>query len=236
MDLADLTRLTQTSFDSAAPSGNCAVVHQMREPGDYVVHFVKAREVTRTRELTVRAAADLAASPRAVARSIQFDGERVAVPGLGHRGDGEVLSRFDLHPEGAVAFGGTLMEAETPQVHLMRSDAKPRKVWDATRLVDGDVFAVFVARPGEYRVLNASNKTEATMVVTYPNRGKGRATDPATVEVDVGADGFGPGRLEVEPLQQVQFRVSAGPARIRIDLTKPIDEPPRRQDAPARSG
>ena len=223
----DLAALGQTHFDSATPSGSAVVAHRLPTAGDYVVSRLDGRSLVRTHAMSVRAAVDDATDlGRTPAPALQFADEEVRLPGVGRTLATEELDSLRMREGGVASFTGAAGSEHTARIQQVSKAGRPSTVWDSTKLVAGDLYALSIARPGTYAMRNTADGSEATVVVTYPVRGN-RAYRPATpVTVRCTERGFEATEVTLGPLQGLVVQVEA-PARVVIDLVEADDGPER---------
>lgn len=100
------------------------------------------------------------------------------------------------------------------------------KVFDSSLLKDEDTLSVNIIRPGTYSITNTINNAKADLVVKYPELKKlQKNPQPVKVECSV-QNQFNPDKVTLDPAQGLIF-IFKTPSRIKIDLTKPEDRPPR---------
>ncbi len=210
--------LEQTSFDSAAPSGTAAVVHKFEEPGEYQVVFLQDDTAIGHALLTI--AAD--APNKSVPDAIKFDLKKVEYPSLGggHVAHGDPVL---LRPSGYASFTATGKQKPYAVV-AERKDKVKNGRFDTRRLDHGDIFAVTLLRPGEYRLVNALGGKEGRITVLYPVIGDKPYRPPEPLIVELHDSGFVPNTFKLQPAQGIVFQIRCG-ARIKIDIERPDDGP-----------
>ncbi len=103
-------------------------------------------------------------------------------------------------------------------------DDKNEDAFDSRRLAPGDIFALTMVRPGEYRLVNELGEHEGRIVVSYPVIGDKPYRPPAPYRVQCDHGGFHPQTINLSPAQGIAFQVQT-PARIKIELIRPDDGP-----------
>jgi hypothetical protein len=224
----NLDQLAQTSFDSAIPSGSAIVAHPLTTAGDYVVSRLDGRSLVQSHSLTVLGVDSDEVAGRTVAASLQFVGTEVRAPAVKRTLEAHELERLDLREGGYASFTGAPGTAETARVQRVTAKGRASTVWESTKLVEGDVYALSIGRPGLYRVRNTVDDTEARLVVTYPKVGNKPYRPAAPVTVRCGEASIEPSEITLGPLQGLVVQIGA-PARIVIDLVEPDDGPDREQ-------
>jgi hypothetical protein len=106
-------------------------------------------------------------------------------------------------------------------------------VFDNRQLKDGDIFAVTVFRPGRYSLTNTIGGAKGDLRVSYPVVGDTPYVPPDPLPVQVTAQGFQPGSLQLQPAQGIVFTINNTAARIQIDLVAP-DDGPAKPGGPAK--
>jgi hypothetical protein len=127
---------------------------------------------------------------------------------------------------GVVSFTGAAGIEHTGRIQQVSKAGRASTVWDSTKLVAGDLYALSIARPGTYSMRNSADGAEATVVVTYPVRGNRAYRPAAPVTVRCTERGFEPKEVTLGPLQGLVVQVEA-PARVVIDLVEADDGPDR---------
>src|SRR5690242_12985314 len=154
--------INYTSFDSGAPSGGATVAHRFTTPGEYKVRFVDEREATLGE--TLLAVAPETPAKIAAAQNAVLDLVKVAYP----KNLGDTIAQRDpvfVKPEGYVSFtSGT----QQPFAVVAAPVAGAAAAFDTRRLGEGDVFALTLLRPGEYRMTNELSRAEGRITVSYP--------------------------------------------------------------------
>ncbi len=224
----NLDQLAQTSFDSAIPSGSAIVAHPLQTAGDYVVSRLDGRSLVQSHALVVRAADDDAAADRTVTASLQFAGTEVRVPAVRRTLETHELETLDLREGGYASFTGPAGSSETARVQRVTAKGRASTEWESTKLVDGDVYALSIGRPGRYRMRNTVDGAEAQVVVTYPKVGNKpyRPATPVTVRATEAS--LTPAEITLGPLQGLVVQIGA-PARIMIELIEADDGPDRKE-------
>jgi hypothetical protein len=219
--------LNVTSFDSGAPSQGAAVVHRFGSPGEYRVTFL-AGEASLAQ--TLLAVTHQTPSKAAAPGHVTLDLTKVAYPPT----LGAATSQREhvvVSPDGYVSF--TNSGKPTPFAVVVHPMGEKSPAFDTRRLGPGDLFAVTLIRPGEYRVRNELEKAEGRIRVAYPVVGDRPYRPPEPLSVECGGQGFRPAQIDVKPAQGLIFQVQTV-ARIRIDLTHP-DDGPGEEPAPRAS-
>jgi hypothetical protein len=122
-----------------------------------------------------------------------------------------------------------------PEHHVVVSaGADGADVLDTRRLGPRSLFAVTLARPGRYRLVNGITGSEADVVVTYPTVGSTPYRPPAPLEVRCTPEGFGASRFTISPAQGIIFRL-ATESRIQLELVEPDDGPGKGRPRPKAS-
>jgi hypothetical protein len=103
--------------------------------------------------------------------------------------------------------------------------------FDSRKLQNGDIFAVTLLRPGRYSLTNSLGSTAGAAVqgeirVAYPVIGDQPYRPPEPLQVQVGAGGFQPNSIQLQPVQGLIFHIGDVAARIQIELVEPDDGPP----------
>ncbi|HKY13524.1 MAG TPA: hypothetical protein VJM33_01275 [Microthrixaceae bacterium] len=223
----DLATLGQTHFDSAMPSGSAVVGHPLPAAGDYVVSRLEGRSLVRTHAMAVRATVDDDTNlGRMPAPALQFADEEVRLPSVGRTLAAEEIDALRLREGGVASFTGAAGTEHTARIQQVSKAGRATTVWDSTKLVAGDLYALSIGRPGTYRMRNSADGSEATVVVTYPVRGKRGYRPAAPVTVRCTERGFDAKEVTIGPLQGLVVQVEA-PARVVIDLVEADDGPER---------
>lgn len=220
--------LTQTQFDSAAPTGSAVVAHELDGDGSYEVAIAREDEVVTSLPMQVmprdRMAAKAAETAPAQAASVARDSVSV---------DLSKLVRGTTPPElpslagpGWVSFTSS---QPVPGHHVVvrrveGEEGKGADVFDSRRLGERSVFAVTLLQPGRYSVQNAIGGTKAEVVVSYPQVGDTPYRPPAPLQVEVTETGFPEERMALSPAQGIVFRFRTE-ARIEIELVEPDEGP-----------
>ncbi len=247
--------LEQTSFDSAAPSGLAAVVHQFTDPGQYVLTFLQDDRVFDRYPLAV-----LEEPPKteAIPSQVRVDigklrrpaPERPAIE-RAQRVDEEGTPRFILGAKGYVLFTSShkegsyaiICEKEESRGEGKREDKSDRareeggraERFDSRRLGATDIFAVTMIRPGTYSLTNTLTKAKGRITIAYPTIGKEPYHPPAPLSVQCTGQGFTPANIDLQPAQGIVFHFSV-PSHIKIDLVQPNDGPGKVVQQEARPG
>jgi hypothetical protein len=218
---------TQTDVDSGSLTMLGVVIHQFREPGEYL-GTVEGGRATRTFRLRV----DESSS------ALQLNVDLATLEG-GHRHDAdcgckdretETGPTLVVNPAGYVVFhvsggrGGYVVRVGK----LERPDSA---LFDSTRLEGDDLFAVTLIRPGTYAVRNVEGEARGEIVVAYPRAGRQPQRPDEPVEVVCTEKAFRPARIRIQAAQGQLYRFRT-PSRIAIELVKPDDGPGR--EAPRR--
>jgi hypothetical protein len=221
--------LEQTSFDSAAPRGAAAVVHQFAEPGEYIVRFVEGEDNLAHIRLTVDADPPGKDSPP---EGISIDLAKIQYSSKMGGSDGDE-SPFIVRPKGYVSF--TASGKGEPYAVVAEPKTETKRLpkgggFDSRRLGRDDIFTVTLLRPGDYRVVNELGKYEGLITVAYPVIGDHPYRPPSPYQIDCNESGFQPSTTRLLPAQGIVFNIRAT-ARIKIELTRPDDGP---KDRPKR--
>ena len=215
-----------TSFDSSAPSGGATVLHRFGTPGEYRVMF---RQGEATLGQALLAVANDTPSKGAPAAHVSFDLTRLAYPKNLANGTAQ-REYLAVTPDGYVSFtdSGKLK----PFAVVVESMSDKAAGFDSRRLGRGDLFALTLFRPGQYRVVNELAHYEGQITVAYPVIGDQPYRPPEPLSVECADKGFQPQVIELKPAQGLIFRINTG-ARIKIDLTHPDDGPGETSNPPA---
>lgn len=221
---------TQPNADSGALTMLTAVVHRVREPGDY-------RTAIKLHDGDIPVGVFyLTVDPTEPAAQVNIDLAEAGNPpavgtscacGKSHGG----ARHYVVAPESYVVFhvgggpGGY-------SVHLSRSGDGPQpKVFDTRELGPGDLFAVTLLRPGLYSLTNAlaDDAQSADITVNYPPTSEQPFITPPAVRVKTTEKGFRPARVRLTATQGIVIESSV-PARYLLELREPLDPPnPKRR-------
>jgi len=208
---------SQVGLDSGALTMLGAIVHSFGEAGEYRGTVRRDQDAMATFYVTVDKACAVA--------DAKIDLAKLASPANEDGGccRAENGPRFVVHPKGYAVFhvsGGPGGYA----VNVRRADENPElKAYDSRVLQSGDIFAGVLMRPGRYTIRNELSDADAEVTVAYPVVGKVAYKPPPPQDVKCG-ETIAPRRIELQPVQGLNFRVDA-PARIRIELLEPDDGP-----------
>ncbi len=225
--LSNLQALTQTSFDSGSLGGLGTVVHRIDQPGDHQVKVLQADRLIQTFSLHVVGAPGMPlasrASPSAAPGQVQIDLSRA----LGSLGQLAPQEPEDL----AVATSGYAVFHAPPGVTGFAVQLQPPGAgdkppsFDSRQLHNGDIFAITLFRPGRYSLTNAQGGAKGEVRVSYPVIGDKPYVPPDPAQVQVTAQGFQPGSIQLQPAQGLVFHVGNTAARIQIGLVEADDGP-----------
>ena len=200
-----------TVFDSGALGLTTSVVHQFVKPGVYRASVQRNGKPARDIVFEVRDGVpdmqldiDLAA---AETRSRGRDGCN-----CGSSGSESLV----VSPRGYVLFHATASSGWS--VRVGQGD---QEVFDSERLGEGDIFAMTLLEPTQYRLENKLGNAKGTIVVTFsPSDAKKLgALQPVTVTV---SKAFEPAELKLISTQGLVFRMKT---EARIVVTRQGDQP-----------
>jgi hypothetical protein len=97
------------------------------------------------------------------------------------------------------------------------------KTFDSRELVENDMLAMVLLRPGTYSVTNVPNGAKAELKVAYPENIP-RLMQP--VKIRCTKDAILPNTIRVQPMQGLVFNFDT-PSRVKIELVTPEDRPRR---------
>lgn len=216
--------LEQTTWDSGAPSGTAAVVHQFRSPGRYFATALLDEQSVGEVEFIVleRPGPPELDGPPAGVR-IDLGWVRRSLRQRLHPGQGD---RSLVGQEGYVMFSNA--EQTTGYAVTVTRPEERRGVFDTRQLGKDDLFSVTVVRPGTYTMSNTLAGTEGRIGVAYPTVGETPYRPPEPASVLCRADGFDPPSVELQPAQGLIFRFEV-PSRIVITLVEAEDRPAERR-------
>ena len=247
--ILNLRFLSQTSFDSAAPSGTGVVVHRFEGDGEFQLRIHRGDEVLRRVPVNVgrgpgggkgegghdrhgpggdplAAQPPQADGPAGTVGAITLDMATLLRPGTDGPTVDELPSRGYLSITSSQPF---------PEHHVVVSAGEGgADVLDTRRLGSNSLFAVTLARPGRYRLVNGITGSQADVVVTYPTVGSTPYRPPAPLEIRCTAEGFGASRFTISPAQGIVFRL-ATESRIQLELVEPDDGPGKGRPRPKAS-
>lgn len=228
--------LNQTSFDSGALGGLSIVAHRFDQPALYAVTVRQKDAVISRMQLKVsvltpgasviddakRAQASTGDSPSATDASENVEIDLQSMENADAPSHALELAKRIVADaaNGYVSFRAP----DGQRDYSVIAETPGRPPFDSRKLDKGDVFAVTLLRPGEYRVANALTGATGTITVAYPVRGATPYSPPEPATVICDAGGFHPSPLALQPAQGVIFQIGA-PGRITIDLVKPDDGP-----------
>jgi hypothetical protein len=218
--------LTQTEFDSAAPTGSATLALELTDPGNYVLAIAHKDKVLTQAPFVVRKQAE--AAPAAAAGEARQAKQAAVSVDLA-----ATLKPSGVRPEiptmasaGWVSFSSS---RPLPQHHVVLRRKDGKEMLDSRRLGSRSVFAVTLIRPGRYALTNTVDKKKAEIVVSYPEIGDTPYRPPEPLSIEVTDAGFGEPRFEVSPAQGIVFRFRTR-SHITIKLVEPDDGPARERD------
>jgi hypothetical protein len=230
--IADLPVFSQTSFDSGALSGLGAVVHRLTQSGEHRVTVLQGEKPIQTFPLRVLAqpvqpppGVAPHALPAAGPVEVHVDlGRALAAPG---RAAALLPEDLAVVEQGYAVFhappgsSGLAVQLNAPQA----GGGAPG--FDSRKLQNGDIFAVTLLRPGRYSLTNAlsSGGAQGEIRVAYPVIGDQPYRPPEPLQVQVGAGGFQPSSIQLQPVQGLIFHIGDVAARIQIELVEPDNGP-----------
>lgn len=222
---------SQVGLDSGALTMLGAVVHSFNEPGEYRGVVRREKEPEGVFYISVDKDSPIAQANIDLAALIQGEPAVESENGCCPVGQDNY---FDVNPKGYVVFH-VLSGAGGYSVHVRKAEEDPNtKIFDSRELDAGDIFSAIIIRPGTYAVTNLVNGKKGGIIVSYPKPGKTAYRPPAPVVVDCSEREMGPGRIELQPGQGLNFHLKTR-SRIKIELVKPDDGPSKPRE-PDRSG
>ncbi len=210
---------SQINLDSASLTMLTSTVHNVSEAGIYDGTIKRGSDTVGLFRLS---AIDVSTNCCTEAKSqVNIDLKSLDLPAADHI---ESLSNncFQLKTGGYAVFhvsGG----AGGYSVELQKTGEQKTKVFDSKKLGETDNFIATVLRPGTYNITNVDNKTNAELVVAYPEIGK-IPKQPQAIKVECNAKAITPEKIKINPTEPLLFSFKT-PSRIKIELTKPEDRP-----------
>lgn len=212
---------TQTTLDSGSLTMGLAAIHNFSEEGDYFGTILyKEKEDVGNFQLTI--------DRECPAMQVNIDLFKLhqPVPGKSkcNSSTSENERRFILNPNGYAIFyvsngagGYSVMVGES------RGGVQSR-IFNSLKLMDEDMFAVTMVRPGYYNVINICNRTRGELFVAYPKIGKVPYRPPNPISIECTKDRLAPNRIKIENAQGQLYRLKV-PSRIKIELVEPYNRP-----------
>lgn len=101
---------------------------------------------------------------------------------------------------------------------------KETRVFDTSKLKDGDMFAVTILKPGKYIIKNMLNKSVGNITVEYPEKTKSKKNNipKEPVIVQVTENGFDPSNIKLRPTQGLLLKITSN-SRIKIEMMEALD-------------
>ena len=209
---------TQIGLDSGALTSLGVVMHTFPQPGLY--RGVVLRGEDSVGSFLLEVAED---SPQT---QVDIDLAKVKAPAAEPCCDEASRAPYVVSPRGYAVFHVSSGPGGFSVVVGRGDPRKPEVLFDSRELLEGDLFAATILRPGSYTVSNvlARGQARAELVVAYPQPAKERYAQPPVHTVTLTAKGFEPERMRVAAAQSQVYHIK-GRARIRIALEKPDDGP-----------
>jgi hypothetical protein len=212
---------TQTTLDSGSLTMGLAVIHNFSEEGDYfgtILH--KENEDVGNFQLTI--------DRECPAMQADIDLFKLHQPVLGkskcNSSTSENERRFILNPNGyAIFYVSNGAGGYSAMVGESRGGIQSR-IFNSLELMEGDMFAVTMVRPGYYKVINTYDRTRGELFMAYPKIGKVPYRPPSPISIECTKDGLAPNSIKIEYAQGQLYRFKT-PSRIKIELVEPYNGP-----------
>lgn len=212
--------LTQSGLDSGSLTMLGVVIHKFSESGEYIGTILrKSKDVGSFR---------LSVGKDCPTMQVDIDLETVvkSTRALARR---KSNGKFAVNPDGYVVFHVSRgLGGYTVVVDRISEDSKTERLFDSSKLMEGDMFAVTMIRPGTYSVANVYTDAQGEIVVAYPKVGKVPYRPLKPVSIKCTEKGFSPDKIKIKPAQGQVYNLKTQ-SRIKITLIKPDDGPSKRQ-------
>jgi hypothetical protein len=208
---------TQTTLDSGSLTMGLAVIHKFSETGEYfgTIHHREKKDVG-SFQLTIDRECPI--------MQADIDLSKLYQPSRGEsickRSSNENERRFILNPNGYAIFYVSNGAGRYALTVVEARREVQAKTFDSRKLIEGDMFAATMIRPGIYIVTNAYNKAKADLSVAYPKIGTVPYHPPNPILIECTKDRFEPNFIKIETAQGQLYRIRT-PSRIKIELVEP---------------
>lgn len=225
--------LEQTSFDSGMPGGLGMIVHRFEAPGDYEIALIRDDQVVQRLPLVVAPErgeeegsskmASAAPGPALAPQQLTIELGQVR-PDAMARSHREMDEPHMIRSGGYASFTTARRQDAAAVVVRRRGERDEEELFDSRRLVDEDIFALTMVRPGTYALSNVQTGAKGQIKVAYPTRGREPYRPPEPLTVACTDAGFYPADIDLMPAQGIIFHIRT-PSRIQIELIEPDDGP-----------